>query len=289
LFRSISCCTCTTLERAAVVARVELSNLCAIYFRILNRFGNDMTTIDESVSDSMRSLCSNIFMLLGIFTAVTLANWLFIFCVPAIVWIFMRVAAYFLRTSRELKRLDNVTRSPIFQHFSETLSGIVTIRAFGDSERFNLMNQQKVDTNLRPLFFGYVLGQWLDLRLRAYVCCGLMTVACGLAVAFRGSPGLSAMSIQFCLQLSWGLSWMVQSVTQVETQAVSIERVCEYSRLEPEEVLTESEMRRGHPPPSWPSSGKLEWQDVMLRYRPGLPAALKSITWTINPGEKIGM
>ena len=189
--------------------------------RILNRFGNDMTTIDESVSDSMRSLCSNIFMLIGIFAAVTLSNWLFIFCLPLIMYTFVRVATYFLKTSRGLKRLDNITRSPIFQHFSETLNGIVTIRAFGDTERFNLLNQDKVDTNLRPLFFGYVIGQWLDLRLRAYVCCGLMTVACGLAVYFRGSPGLSAMSIQFCLQLSWGLSWMVQSVTQVETQVRS--------------------------------------------------------------------
>ena len=82
---------------------------------------------------------------------------------------------------------------------------------------------------------------------------------------------------------------MVQSVTQVETQAVSIERVCEFSRLEPEEALTDAEMRRGHPPPLWPSSGKLEWQDVSLRYRPGLPPALRSVTWTINAGEKIGM
>ena len=143
--------------------------------RILNRFGNDMTTIDESVSDSMRSLCSNIFMLIGIFSAVTLSNWLFVFSLPLIMYAFVRVASYFLKTSRELKRLDNISRSPIFQHFSETLNGIVTIRAFGDTERFNLLNQEKVDTNLRPLFFGYVLGQWLDLRLRAYVCCGLMT------------------------------------------------------------------------------------------------------------------
>merc|ERR1711960_49182 len=101
-------------------------------------------------------------MLLGIFSAVTIANWLFIFSLPIILWLFVRVSAYFLRTSRELKRLDNVSRSPIFQHFSETLNGIVTIRAFGDTERFNLANQAKVDENLRPLFFGYVLGQWLD-------------------------------------------------------------------------------------------------------------------------------
>ena len=237
----------------------------------------------------MRGLCGNIFMLLGIFSAVTLANWLFIFSLPIILWLFVRVSAYFLRTSRELKRLDNVSRSPIFQHFSETLNGIVTIRAFGDAERFNLLNQEKVDTNLRPLFFGYVLGQWLDLRLRGYVVCGLMAVACGLAVVFRGDPGLSAMSIQFCLQLSWGLSWMVQSVTQVETQSVSIERVCEFSRLEAEETLTESEARRGLPPSGWPAAGRLEWKDVMLRYRPGLTPALREVSWTINPGEKIGI
>ena len=82
---------------------------------------------------------------------------------------------------------------------------------------------------------------------------------------------------------------MVQSVTQVETQSVSIERVCEFSRLEAEETLTESEARRGLPPSGWPASGKLQWKDVMLRYRPGLTPALREVSWTINPGEKIGI
>jgi ABC-type multidrug transport system fused ATPase/permease subunit len=255
--------------------------------RVLNRFGNDMSTIDESVSDSMRQLCGNVFMLLGIFAAVTLANLYFVLCLPVILWAFVRVSSYFLKTSRELKRLDNVTRSPIFQHFSETLNGIVTIRAFGDTERFNLANQTKVDENLRPLFFGYVLGQWLDLRLRAYVCSGIMAAACTLAVVFRGDAGLAAMSIQFCLQLSWGLSWMVQSVTQVETQAVSIERVCEYAALPAEEELSAAEAARGLPPPRWPSAGKLEWRDVELRYRAGLAPALRSVTWSVEPGEKV--
>jgi len=44
---------------------------------------------------------------------------------------------YYRRTSRELQRLDSISRSPIYSYFSETLTGIDTIRAFKLDQRFS--------------------------------------------------------------------------------------------------------------------------------------------------------
>lgn len=43
---------------------------------------------------------------------------------------------YYRRTSRELQRLDSISRSPVYNHFSETLNGVDSVRAYGVSDRF---------------------------------------------------------------------------------------------------------------------------------------------------------
>jgi len=62
------------------------------------------------------------------------------------------VQRYYLRTSRELKRLDSVSRSPIYAHFQESIGGITTIRAYRQQARFALENEWRVDANLRAYF-----------------------------------------------------------------------------------------------------------------------------------------
>jgi ATP-binding cassette subfamily C (CFTR/MRP) protein 1 len=76
----------------------------------------------------------------------------FIALIVPLLLVYYWVQRYYLRTSRELKRLDSVSRSPIYAHFQESLGGITTIRAYRQQARFALENEWRVDANLRAYF-----------------------------------------------------------------------------------------------------------------------------------------
>lgn len=199
---------------------------------------------------------------------------------------------YFVIASRELKRLDNVTKSPIYAHFSETLNGITTIRAFGDTARFASLSYANLDKNVQASYLmNCGINRWLMFWTTGAVGTASIGAAAFLAAATgRASPGLAAMAIKYAMQVSWALIWLVRAFTDTETQAVSVERIVEYATLEPEEDYTPRALAvRASPPASWPSAGRVEWSNVSLRYRPNLDPALKSINLTIEAGEKVGI
>lgn len=76
----------------------------------------------------------------------------FIALVIPLGFLYLYIQRYYLRTSRELKRLDSVSRSPIYAHFQESLGGISTIRAYQQQSRFIDENEWRVDANLRAYF-----------------------------------------------------------------------------------------------------------------------------------------
>ena len=93
----------------------------------------------------------------------------------AIVYIF--VQRYYLESSRELKRLDSVSRSPIFAHFQETLGGAATIRAYRQTKRFEQESRWRMDENLRAYFMWVMLNRWLAVRLEAVgKCCKFYSI-----------------------------------------------------------------------------------------------------------------
>ena len=109
----------------------------------------------------------------------------------------------------------------------------------------------------------------IQIRTQAIVGCTLISVTSGLAVAFRGvaDPAVAGMAIKYSIEISRTLSFLVRSFTTAEMQAVSVERIHEYVKLDSEVSQCPSPKKA---PPGWPSRGKIEWRDVSLRYRTGL-------------------
>lgn len=105
-----------------------------------------------------------------------------------------------------------------------------------------------------------------------------------LGVMGESDPAVTGMAMQYAFQVIWGLAFFVMNVTDVEAQAVSLERIHQYSILSPEEPEL-----LPLPPPTWPQTGEIEWQQMGLRYRKGLPPALRSVTCLIKDGEKVGV
>jgi len=203
---------------------------------------------------------------------------------------YMFIQRYYLRTSRELKRLDSVSRSPIYAHFQESLGGISTIRAYRQQDRFENENEWRVDANLRAYFPSISANRWLALRLE-FIGAVVILAAAGFSVlSVAGGSGLTGgavgLAMSYALQITGSLNWIVRQTVEVETNIVSVERVLEYAQLPSEapEIV-----HRNRPPVSWPARGEVAFNNYSTRYREGLDLVLKNITLDIKSHEKIGV
>lgn len=204
--------------------------------------------------------------------------------------LYLWIQRYYLRTSRELKRLDSISRSPIYAHFQESLAGISTIRAYRQTKRFAQENEWRVDANLRAYFPSINANRWLAVRLE-FLGSLIIFAAAGFAIiSVTGGSNLSAgfvgLSMSYALQITQSLNWIVRQTVEVETNIVSVERVLEYARLPSEAADVISKNR---PPASWPSKGAVSFNGYSTRYRQGLDLVLKDVNLNILSHEKIGV
>ncbi|XP_023779640.1 multidrug resistance-associated protein 7 [Cyanistes caeruleus] len=256
--------------------------------RILNRFSSDLYCVDDSLPFILNIFLANIYGLLGMLVIMTYGlPWIGLVLLPlAVVYFFIQ--RYYRFTSRELKRLHSVTLSPIYTHFSETLSGLSTIRAMRATKRFELENQLRLEQNQRCLFASNTVMDWLDIRLQM-IGVAVVTATAGIAIIQHqkqlGNPGLVGLALSYALSVTNLLSGLISSFTHTEIMMVSVERTEEYTTdipVEPQEKLVQVSA-------DWPSEGLVEFQQVVLAYRAGLPNALDGVSFTVYPGEKLGI
>lgn len=204
--------------------------------------------------------------------------------------VYLAYQKYYLRTSRELKRLDSVSRSPIYAHFQESLGGISTIRAYRQQDRFTLENEWRMDANLRAYFPSISANRWLAVRLEFIGSIIILAAAVFAIISVSTGSGLSAgmvgLAMSYALQITQSLNWIVRQTVEVETNIVSVERVLEYANLPSE---APDVIFKNRPSLGWPSKGAVTFNHYSTRYRPGLDLVLKDVTLDIKPHEKIGV
>ncbi|XP_073894079.1 ATP-binding cassette sub-family C member 10 isoform X23 [Macaca fascicularis] len=195
---------------------------------------------------------------------------------------------HYRASSRELRRLGSLTLSPLYTHLADTLAGLSVLRATGATYRFEEENQRLLELNQRCQFATSATMQWLDIRLQLMGAAVVSAIA-GIALVQHqqglANPGLVGLSLSYALSLTGLLSGLVSSFTQTEAMLVSVERLEEYSCDLPQEPQGQP-LQLGT---GWLTQGGVEFQDVVLAYRPGLPNALDGVTFCVQPGEKLGI
>ncbi|KAI1317577.1 hypothetical protein EDD11_008147 [Mortierella claussenii] len=258
--------------------------------RILNRFSKDQSTIDEVLPRSFAGYSRTLFQVASVLVVVTMSTPSFIIIILPFSFVYLWLQRYFLSTSREIRRLDSVSRSPVFAHFQETLGGISTIRAYRQQHRFIQGNEHRLDQNLRAFYPGIAGNRWLAFRLECLSSIIIFGSAflsvVSLARHIAVDPGLVGLSLTYALSITQTLNWMVRQYTEIESNIVSVERLQEYIELKPEAP----EIIDGHrPPQEWPAQGRVDFVDYETRYRPGLELVLRGVTCSIRPHEKVGI
>ncbi|EZA61102.1 hypothetical protein DMN91_004524 [Ooceraea biroi] len=255
--------------------------------RIINRFSSDVYTIDDSLPFIANILLANLFGLIAsvIVTAYGLP-WIFLVLAP-LVPIYHWIQNHYRLTSREVKRLSSITLSPLYAHFSETLSGLTSIRAFRTVPRFQQENELLLEASQKTQFSSIAASQWLALRLQ-FIGVTLLAGVSIMAVLQHqyniADPGLIGLAITYALSVTGLLSGVVNSFTETEREMIAVERVKQYL----DNVPTENAMG-DNPPYAWPSQGVVEFKEVVLKYRDHLVPSLKDVTFMTRPAEKIGV
>jgi ABC-type multidrug transport system fused ATPase/permease subunit len=255
--------------------------------RIVNRFGKDIDVTDNQLPQNMRSFLSCLFEVMATLVVISYTTPIFISVIIPTGILYFFVQRFYVATSRQLKRLESVSRSPIYSHFGETLTGASTIRAYSVQDRFTLESEAKVDHNQIAYYPSIICNRWLAIRLETVGNFIIFAASFFAVIGGRSmQSGLVGLSITYALQITQTLNWLVRMSSDVETNIVAVERIKEYAET-PQEAAWEIEERK--PPKTWPELGRIHFNSFQARYREGLDLVLKNINCSIMPGEKIGI
>ncbi|KAG4168776.1 hypothetical protein ERO13_A12G045600v2 [Gossypium hirsutum] len=236
--------------------------------RVINRFSRDLGDIDCNVATSMDMFLNQLWQLLSTFTLISIS------------------------TSREVKRLDSITSSPVYAQFREAFDGFSSIRAYRAYDRIANVIGRSMDNNIRFTLANISSNHWLAIRLETlggliiWLTATIAVLQNGRAenkAAFASTVGLL---LSYTLNITRLLSGVLRQASKAENRLNAVERVGTYINLPPEAPdIIESH----RPPPGWPSSGSIQFEDVVLRYRPELPPVLCGLSFIISPSEKLGI
>ncbi|XP_030884410.1 multidrug resistance-associated protein 4 isoform X3 [Leptonychotes weddellii] len=252
--------------------------------RILNRFSKDIGHMDDLLPLTFLDFFQTFLQVLGVVgVAVAVIPWIAIPLIPLGILFFV-LRRYFLETSRDVKRLESTTRSPVFSHLSCSLQGLWTIRAYKTEERFQELFDAHQDLHSEAWFLFLTTSRWFAVRLDA-ICAILVIVVAFGSLILATNAGQVGLALSYALTLMGMFQWCVRQSAEVENMMISVERVMEYTDLE-KEAPWEYQKR---PPPSWPQEGTIVFDNVNFSYSLDGPLVLKHLTALIKSREKVGI
>lgn len=257
--------------------------------RILNRFTKDTDALDNEIADNLKRLVYSLSFIIGLIVLnLIYLPWIGI-VIPLLGAAYVGVANYYQASSREIKRLEAVQRSFVINNLSEMLNGMSTIKAFKKKDYFLLRNERFMDETNEATFLSNAVSRWLAISLQMIASTfGLIVCVLSAAGVFKLLPATVGLLINNVIGLSYQLSAITSFITQVENDMNSVERLIFYADKIPQEENPEIQ---GLTPQKevWPLSGKLEFDNVSMLYRPGLPPVLKNLSFKVQAAEKIGV
>ncbi|CAL4123146.1 unnamed protein product, partial [Meganyctiphanes norvegica] len=226
--------------------------------RILTRFSRDLDLLDIRIPYFLEMVLQGFLLLLSEWIMVCIFYYWFFIPVTIIFGIFIFMDNFLNAGVREIKRLDNVLKSPIIQHIGSSVSGLSVIRTYDKEEIFHQRFYKHLDKHSSALLVSRLSQFWYSYRnsLIADIMIVLITI---LALLNKGtvSPAIAGLALSTMNGELKSEYPTTQFITQVDR--------------------------------CWPSSGAIILNGVKLRYREGLPLVLNGVTANIKPGEKVGI
>ncbi|KAL9184039.1 hypothetical protein ACHAXT_002125 [Thalassiosira profunda] len=257
--------------------------------RIMNRFTYDTETLDLTLVMNMTMLMTSLgWIFTGIILQTIILPWMLL-VILFIVFFYWVLVLHYRKSAVDLQRLDATSRSPVQAQLSEAIDGTATMRVFGKAAYFSHVFRDALDENSGMMMNFMAAHRWLAVRIQMLGACSVL-----FSVAFVASfndvldldPGIAAILIIWSANFTISLSFFVQGISESEASMTSLERVMAMTEIAQEED------KSCHPEPvdeTWPDNGDLTFDDVNLRYRPGLPLSLEGLSFSLQSGQRCGV
>eukprot|EP01064_Diplonema_japonicum_P019531 TRINITY_DN2826_c0_g1_i1.p1 TRINITY_DN2826_c0_g1~~TRINITY_DN2826_c0_g1_i1.p1 ORF type:complete len:1281 (+),score=331.20 TRINITY_DN2826_c0_g1_i1:155-3844(+) len=254
--------------------------------RIINRFSADLGQIDEQLPVSLFDTLQMGFMVTGVVVLVCIAIPWIALAIPFLGALFLWLRTYATRSLRELKRLDGMSRSPVFAAFTANLNGITSIKAFQKQEEIQYAFGTRLEKMAKPWYWWFIGNRWIGFRLDI-MCAVLVMLLAGFGLALRDTVSTSvyALALTYSMTLGEMFQYMVRQSSLVETMMTSVERLLYYGNKLPAEPGLDIPVTD----PSWPATGNVHLQNMSVRYRPDLPIVLSGLDAVIPQGSRVGV
>eukprot|EP00924_Labyrinthula_sp_SR-Ha-C_P010690 maker-scaffold_49-snap-gene-1.100-mRNA-1 protein AED:0.02 eAED:0.02 QI:0/0.25/0.2/1/1/1/5/96/1383 len=276
---------------------------------VINRLGGDTDYIDDRLPFVWQWVIMTVVRVLGILAYFCVVAPIFSVVIVPVFVIYFGLREYYISTSREMQRIESISRSPVLNQLGESLSGVVTIRAFNIVRTWEELSKERIDHTHRARFAFEISQLWLGMRLEFLGAFIIFFCAVAMIITAENGqiqPGLAGLSLSLALNITINLNLGMRMSTQVEAYMNAVERVQEYSQLPIEQLGNDDETKKeegmsengdtdieNKTPPlalsSWPENGRIVFNNVWLRYRENLEPALRDANMVIQSGETIGL
>jgi len=261
--------------------------------RITNRFSRDMDAIDQNLAMEIYWFIRTLFQAISMVIVIAVTIIYFTILAVPLAVLYYNLMQYYRGASRDVKRIDSISKSPIFTHFSTTLEGLSSIRAFGQADRFKHKIIRHTEANMRAFYMSSVVGVWLPMQLSIL---GLMIqfIITAFCVALKLEPAIAGLCISYGASFCLWLQSTIQALTSLERSMNAVERTNEYSAVPSEGAKWQQPKKQQarykvEVDEAWPREGAIRIKNCDMRYRDGLPLVLRGLDVTVDANMKIGI
>lgn len=267
--------------------------------QITNRFSKDISVVDQSLASfsvSALQVSTTVAMVIILMLCVLPGGPLLLLILGLIFAAYYVVTTIYIRGAQDLKRIESVARSPLYQHVGESIRGHVSTRAYGREASFLATQGRLVDGLNQPYVLLEAAEQWL--KIRVDVLSSIITFVAGVFVVWGADaggspdaaaidPGAAGLILTYAVTFTENMLWLVTIYAIIQQDLTSVERISEYISVEQEPVLSSSSSSIPEEP--WPTHGGVIFRNFTARYAPHLEPVLRNITLSVQPGERIAV
>ncbi|GAC94763.1 ABC multidrug transporter [Pseudozyma hubeiensis SY62] len=261
--------------------------------QITNRFSQDIFHIDQTFVFAIINTVGVLMMLFGSLVTMIVATpylvvLVIVLCVAS--WAIQRL---YLPASRQLRRLEMATKSPLYSAFAETSvpAGLATARALQRDRALLERNTALLNASQRPYYHLFTVRRWLQVWLLLLTTITNIALVL-LAVVLRHSlhAGVLGVALVQATSLGASLNQFIVSLTEVEIAGVALERVREFCLVEPEERSAIVEKPpNDHQEDELTIEGKISFDKVSVSYGANLKPALHELSFELSAGKRLGI
>ncbi|XP_061450655.1 ATP-binding cassette sub-family C member 12-like [Rhineura floridana] len=256
--------------------------------RVMNRFSKDMDELDVRLPFHAENFLQQFFMVLSIIFIIAIVFPYLLIGVALLMIIFILLFQVFQSTIRELKRFENLSKSPWYSMIVSTIPGLSTIHAYNKKETYiNHFKMLNDESSSHFVLFNYAL-RWF--AVRTDILTNTMTLIVALFVVLSPSSISAAekgLALSYTIQLSGLLQVCVRTGSETEARFTNVEQILEYiTKCVPEATEGATVVS---PPPNWPDKGEITFKNYQMKYQENSPVVLHDINMNFHGKEKIGI